>query len=235
METYSEFLSRINSFEKSKLNLETNNFSPNPSLIKKVDSNNKFNKFYGDTVVFDLDDKTKVILFDYVKKLYNTVPNCFCETLVENTFHMTLHDLSNSPVLSEIAEDTFCNEINLLKKLEQSKYEQQTITMENTYVFNMVNTSLVLGLKPKDEIEYKKLMKLYDAVDSIKSLQYPFTPHITLAYYNRNGFSGNDVKNLEKAVNELNKNSFTVELSTDNLVYQKFTSMNNYIDIFKLT
>lgn len=96
----------------------------------------------------------------------------------------------------------------------------------------MVNTSIVLGLYPADEIEYKKMMKLYQLVDDIKNLPYPLTPHITLAYYNRNGFSKDLVSRLENTVNKLNENIFEIELSTEKLVYQKFTSMNDYKSVF---
>ena len=107
--------------------------------------------------------------------------------------------------------------------------------MRTKFIFNMVNTSLVLGLYPVNEEEYAKLMVLYDSIDKIKSLPYPFTPHITLAYYNRFGFSENSKRKLETVVNSLNKESFLIELNTDNLYYQKFTNMNNYINIFKIT
>lgn len=118
MESYSEFLNRINSFQKSELKLGTGNFEVNPSLKNKVDTNNNFKPFYGDTVVFDLDNRTKDILCDYITKFYKAVPECFCERLVEDTFHMTLHDLSNSSVLSDISEDVLKNEIELVQKLK---------------------------------------------------------------------------------------------------------------------
>ena len=54
METYQQFLDRINSFEKKELNLGDGDFIGNPSIAKKVDADNSFRKFYGDTVVFDL-------------------------------------------------------------------------------------------------------------------------------------------------------------------------------------
>lgn len=88
--------------------------------------------------------------------------------------------------------------------------------MKTNYIFNMVNTSIVLGLYPADEIEYKKMMKLYQLVDDIKNLPYPLAPHITLAYYNRNGFSKDLVSRLENTVNKLNENIFEIELSTEN-------------------
>ncbi len=234
METYSEFLNRINSFEKSELHLGNEYFNINPSALKKIDINNNFSPFYGDTVVFDFDKNTKNIIFSYIEKLHDTVPCCFCEKLVENTLHMTLHDLSNSPILSEIAAEMFFNEIKLKEKFRSAKKSHQKIKMQSNFIFNMVHTSIVMGFKPASEEDYLKLMNLYETVNSIKNLPYPLTPHVTLAYYNRNGFSRNDAEKLENIVNSLNKESITIELDTQNLVYQKFTEMNSYTSIFNL-
>lgn len=232
MESYNEFLNRINSFQKRVCELGEGDFMVNPSLKNKVDKNNCFKPFYGDTVVFDLDDVTKTILSDYISQLYKAVPNCFCEKLVTDTFHMTLHDLSNSDVLEDTAIDCFNNEIELLQKLRDKQINSSTIKMESTCVFNMVNTSLVLGLKPVNEDEYIKLMDLYNYVDSVRGLPYPFTPHITLAYYNRNGFTEKEKSVLENAVNQLNSNRLEIDLDTKKLFYQKFISMNDYLSVF---
>jgi hypothetical protein len=75
---------------------------------------------------------------------------------------------------------------------------------------------------------------IYSYVDEIKSLPYPFTPHITLAYYSHDGFSAESKRKLENIVNILNKSKLTIEIDTDRLFYQKFTNMNTYANIFKL-
>ena len=235
METYAEFSDRINSFQFKELKLGDGDFTVNPSVLKKVDNSNKFNNFYGDTVVFDLDKNTKDIISNIVDELYKNTEECFCERLIPSTFHMTLHDLNNSSNLDEISADMIKTEAVIKDKLHYKPIQKHTITMQTGYIFNMVNTSIVLGLFPFNETEYNKLMKLYNYVDDIKALPYPLTPHITLAYYNRNGFSKENCKKLEKIVNKLNKSSFEIILSTDKLTYQNFTTMNNYKNIFCFT
>lgn len=141
METYNEFLNRINSFEKKEIYLGDDFFKGSESIALKVDENNGFKPFYGDTVVFNLDDKTKETLAEMVDSIYAVASECFCERLVSNTFHMTLHDLSNSPVLDNIAVELFENELKAVKQAE--KIVGQTIKMRSKYIFNMVNTSLV--------------------------------------------------------------------------------------------
>lgn len=234
METFKEFSDRINSFQKKELDLGGKDFAVNPSLLHKVNADNTFKDFYGDTVVFDLDDKTKAELTEYTDLLYSGAPQCFCERLIPHTFHVTLHDLSNSPTLSEVAKQTFCNELKIMEiKSELQKLNPSKIKLKSTYVFNMVNTSLVLGLSPAAEKDYKAIMGLYSIIDVVKKLPYPFTPHITLAYYNANGFDVTAAKSLESTVNKINA-KIDMELSLTDLYYQKFTNMNNYIDIVSL-
>lgn len=232
MESYKEFLSRINSFEKQELWLGNEYFTINPSVHQKVNDNNSFKTFYGDTVVFNLTDSEKEILASYVEQIYAAAPECFCEKLVSHTYHMTLHDLSNSPNLQDIATDMFYNELHVLEK--RNIVKPGKIKMKSKYIFNMVNTSLVLGLYPADENEYQKLMELYFLFDEVKQLSYPLTPHITLAYYNPHGFNTESARKLEQIVNKLNLTPLEFELDTRNLYYQKFRNMNDYINIFCL-
>lgn len=234
METYKEFLDRINSFEKSEISLGDDYFKGNPSIALKVNENNGFRPFYGDTVVFNLDDATKRKLANIVDSINAVAPECFCERLVPDTFHMTLHDLSNSPVLEDVAVELFENELKTVKIAE--KITVQKIKMKSKYIFNMVNTSLVMGLYPADEEEYNKLMYLYYLFDDVKKLGYPLTPHITLGYYNVDGFNIQSAKKLETIVKEFNTTEMNIEieLDTKELFYQKFVSMNDYVNIFSM-
>ena len=234
MEQYQEFLNRISSFELPVLSLGEGDFIPSASVKSKVREDNRFSAFYGDTVVFDLADAEKVIINHIVNKLYQAAPECFSERLIDSTFHMTLHDLSNSPVLNEVADAMKTNEAKLRDKLVASPIPYQTIQMQSKAIFNMVNTSLVMGLYPVNEQEYDKLMQLYQLVDEVQELPYPLTPHITLAYYHRNGFGQNSAKKLEDIINSLNQEKLYVTLHTSRLVYQHFTSMNEYRTQFHL-
>jgi len=232
METYQEFLNRIHSFEKREVYYGENYFYGNPSIIQKVNSENRFQPFYGDTVVFDLDTEVKEKLTQIVKHLYLYVPECFCEKLIPNTFHMTLHDLSNSPVLKDVAEDVFMNEWKVAEIYK--RIPVQKIVMKSSYIFNMVGTSLVLGLYPASEEEYGKLMQLYEMFHCVRELPYPLTPHITLAYYNVHGFSRESAEKLENMVYELNAYTMDIVIDTKDLVYQKFITMNDYVTIIRL-
>ena len=76
-------------------------------------------------------------------------------------------------------------------------------------------------------------MNLYEMFNEVKKLNYPLTPHITLAYYNVHGFHSEIARKLEALVYKLNdlEMEFEIEISTQNLYYQKFITMNDYITI----
>lgn len=231
MESFEQFKNRIFSFEKKELSLEIEDFSLMPKLSEKVSEDGSFKSFYGDTTVFDLDIKTKKKINGFVEKLYDGNLPFLAERIKESTFHITLHDLSNSVSLGAVAEECFLNEINL-KKLLTGKRVNKKIKFRTTVVFNMVNTSLVLGVVPKTEKDYLSLMELYSVVDKVKVLPYNLTPHITLAYYKPIKTDKSEIEKLKLLVSEFNQNDFDITVSTGNLYYQKFESMNDYISVF---
>lgn len=235
MEPYNDFLAKVNNFEKEQLKLGDGYFHANPRLAQKVRRDGKFTDFFGDRIAFRLDYKTIKRLSEITDALYSAAPECFAERLRPDNFHMTLHDLSSSSRLSDIAERMFFNELEVAKLSED--IISTGFTMKSNYIFNMLNTGIVCGLVPADEEEYKSLMSYYYHFDDIVYLPYDygFIPHITLAYYNLNGFDSASAKKLEDAVTKLNKNSFKLELYTNELYYQKFTGMNSYTDIMRIT
>lgn len=235
METYQEFLDRISSFETKELRLGDLPFRGNPSIAQKVGPDNAFRNFYGDTVVFALDKQPREQLAAYVDALYRAASECFCERLDPETLHVTLHDLSAAPLLRDAEAEMRGNGERIIGKLEElRRLGDGEIRLQSTCVFNMVNTSLVLGLRPADEADYRRLMDLYAVFDGIKRLPYPFTPHVTLAYYHINGFDARAAGRLAAAVERLNGGSLEIRLSPGTLYYQHFTRMNAYINVIRL-
>ncbi len=234
METYQEFLARINAFETPQILMNDGDFTPSKSVPRKVRADNTYSDFYGDTTVFELNDESKRHIEKLTDRLFEIVPEVFSERLPADTYHITLHDLYNSPELEKIADKMFFGEIKLRQLLTQNPPETQTIRMKAKYLFNMVGTSVVLVFYPIDETEYHKLTVLYEVVEKVRKLDRPLTPHVTLGYYNINGFSAETTQKLKETVKELNENlcGFEVELSTQRLYYQKFISMKEYINIF---
>ncbi|MBQ7888532.1 MAG: hypothetical protein IJ356_02095 [Erysipelotrichaceae bacterium] len=76
--------------------------SINPNCLKKVNERGEFCQFYGDTLVYLLDDKVKNHCRYYQDQLYQYCEDVFAEPLNEETFHLTLHDLNNSTDIHSI-------------------------------------------------------------------------------------------------------------------------------------
>lgn len=234
METFKEFLDRINSFEKLNFSIEQKYFKPDSSIKNKVNDKNEFENFYGDTVVFDLDKKIKYKIEDIIKKIYNEVPLCFCEKRVTDTLHMTLHDLSSSTQKNEIKLE-MNNNFNKLKYiLKKNPICHEKIRMKTNFITDFGHVNLVLALCPVNEEEYIKLMKIRNIIDEVKTLDYKFTPHITLAYFNSKGFDISLVNKLIKVVRRINiEENFDVILDTKQIFYQRFENMNSYENLLR--
>ena len=95
MERYEDFLMRVSAFEVAEIDLGKSYFRGRASLGDKIDGENRLKPFYGDTVVFDLDEAVKNRISHIVDKLYSAAGDCLAERLSGSTLHMTLHDLSN--------------------------------------------------------------------------------------------------------------------------------------------
>lgn len=235
MEKYTDFLNRI-SYQQAELQIGEGRFNPDKRVYEKVQPNNTFKPFYGDTTVFELDSCTKFEISEIIDVLYTETPECFCEKIDKNTLHMTLHDLSASEHLENVSSEIFYNEVKILQMLKNKPIESETIKMKSNFIINMVGTSLVLTLVPESENEWNKLQALYDIINEVKVCPYPYlTPHITLAYFNHDGFDEISVQKLRNVVYELNRKSFDITLYTNKLYYQKFVSMNNYVSVFNFS
>jgi len=200
-------------------------FVTNPNLSKKANNKGAFLPFYGNTVVFDLDEATKKALLSLQEELYKNAGWMLSQRIDPATFHMTLHDLVNAP---ELTDDLKCRmqEAEVKAKSIMETWKGQTpLRMKATWLFNMVNTSIVLGLAPADEESWHQLDEMYTTLESVVHLGYALTPHITMAYFKPGNYTQYDLNYLSQALRPVNLN---VELSLENLFYQEFSDMNHY-------
>lgn len=204
---------------------EQGEFETNPNLLKKVSGDGGFLPFYGNTVVFLLEDKIKESLAGLQSQIYQAAGWMLCQPLDSDTFHMTLHDLLNG---TEKTAD-LCQRMEEAKKRAEPFLFQwrdlPSLQMKATWLFNMVNTSIVLGLAPADEEATSRLDALYTAMDSIVPLGYGLTPHITMAYFRPGRYSPEQLQSLRNALRPI---ELELELRMDQLVHQTFTDMNHY-------
>lgn len=210
---------------------EQSSFTTNPNLGIKVNSAGKFLPFRGNTVIFRLAEDTKQALRRLQTSLYQSAPDMLAEKLDPDTFHMTLHDLVNGcpddPTLDARMTEAEKQAQAVLSECELVG----PLRMKATWLFNMVNTSIVLGLAPRDEDSWRMLDQMYTAFETVTPLGYALSPHITVAYFRPGTYDQEQVQHLRSA---LHKVDMDVVLSKDDLALQYFSDMNSYIDKVRL-
>ena len=179
----------------------------------------------GNTVVFPLPEEVKREMGRMQERLYRTC----APALAAPSFHMTLHDLlSGTPdrALRGRIDDIRCA---ALERVRQIARTGETVRLHTTALFNMVNTSMVLGLAPADEESCGRLMAYYETLQEAVCLNYPLTPHVTLAYFRPGVIAAEWVEKLRDAVDEIGRREkIFLELPARTLEYQLFSDMNHY-------
>ena len=158
---------------------------------------------------------------------------------------MTLHDLENGvPGEDVFLEERICSTGKKAKAiLERAKQGNDiTIEMKASRLFNMMNTSVVLGLEPCTEADCQKLMQLYHEFNEAKHLGYPLTPHITMAYYRPGVYDAGTAQLLQKLMDLVNsvlndetegeeKAEIRFVFKISDLRHQYFNNMNFYYEV----
>lgn len=204
-------------------------FTTNLNLGRKVDKEGNLLPYIGNTVVFLLDDATKEHLRLLQEGLYCAALEMLAQPLQMSTFHMTLHDLANGlpdqPGLSEYMRYTQERASQILPGWKKAS----ALRMKTTWMFNMVNTSIVLGLAPADEESWHRLNEMYIALEDVVHLGYALTPHITVGYFRPGTYSTEHVQRLSAALRPV---ELDITLRMEDLVFQNFYDMNHYETVF---
>lgn len=204
---------------------EWGGFETNPNLRKKVNGSGELLPFGGNTVVFLLDADTRAALARLQRELYEKAGWMLARPLTEDTFHVTLHDLENGPQSDSDLPRRMAIAREMAMPILASWADQPPIRMKATWMFNMVNTSIVLGLRPADPQGWERLGQMYRALEQIRPLGYALTPHITLAYYRPGNYSADALAQLRSGLRPV---QLDLELRMECLVLQEFEDMNHY-------
>lgn len=203
-------------------------FITNPNLCKKVDAAGNLLPFVGNTVVFLLDDGTKEQLRHLQEELYRVASDILAKPLRMSTFHMTLHDLANGAPDQPGLDDHMRYTQEKASLILPVWKNAAPLRMKATWLFNMVNTSIVLGLIPADEDSWYRLDEMYTALEDVVHLGYALTPHITMAYFLPGTYNPKQVQRLSAALRRVD---LEISLDMKNLVLQEFSDMNHYDSI----
>ncbi len=207
---------------------EGQEFTTNPNLIKKVDHFGRILPYKGNTVVFLLEEQVKAQLALLQREIYQRAGDMLGEELKPDTFHMTLHDLANGMPHQEGLAERMAEAEQMAGPVIAEWKEQPPLIMRTTWLFNMVNTSVVLGLAPADEDSRSRLSDMYARLEQVVCLGYALTPHITMGYFKPGTYGTEQAKRLSGALRRV---ELEVALKMENLTLQNFTDMNNYYSI----
>ena len=200
-------------------------FDTNPNLQKKVAGDGTLLPFLGNTAVFLLDPDTRAALSRLQGELYEKAGWMLARPLTEDTFHMTLHDLQNGPPEDPDLPRRMAMAREMAEPILAAWRGQPPIRMAATWMFNMVSTSIVLGLRPVEAEGWERLGQMYRALEQVRPLGYALTPHITLAYYRPGSYDPGALMQLRSALRPV---ELQLELRMEKLVLQEFDDMNHY-------
>ena len=228
LESLSAFLARTAGFTSDSLPhggvLETN-----AGLPLKVGLDGKMEPFMGNTVVFPLPEETKREIGRMQEQLYRTCAPALAEPLEASSFHITLHDLLSGKPDRDLRDRIGRIRSAALACVREIAGTGETVRLHSTALFNMVNTSMVLGCAPADEDSCGRLMTYYEMLQKVVCLDYPLTPHVTLAYFRPGVIPAEFVGRLRGVVDEIGqREKIFVEIPVEKVEYQLFSAMNRY-------
>lgn len=228
-ETLTAFHARVDGFTADSLPHE-GGLVTRDSLTAKVGWDGGLRPFFGNTMIYELDDASKLALCQRQVLLHHRAGWCLAEPLAPETFHITLHDLLNSPEESAIAAEVAHAEARALALLDEVRREGiPPIRMVSTHVFSMVTTSLVMGFAPETEADCAALMGLYERFHAVVPISWGLTPHVTLAYYKPGQYGPETVDALKSAIcNAEALPPIHLTLQPDMLFHRRFSDMNHY-------
>lgn len=206
---------------------ESGGFQTSESLLKKIDADGRFKPFYGDTAIFSLPNHEIARLGQLQNALNDRFGDVLAEKLPPESFHLTLHDLLNSPEGMPAESERVMREVQSLFAEIPDDFPKE-IHLRSVCLFSMVNTSIVMGYEPAEEADCETLMRLYDWFQQIVPLAYPLTLHVTLAYFKPGSYDENMLRLLRNFLIEYSRDSHPVTLNTRDLAYARFASMKEY-------
>lgn len=225
-ESFKEFKERIGGFSRRGFP-EGETLITNEKLLEKADRTGRLIPYMGSTVLYMLSEEAQQEIACVQEALYGQFGRFFAERLSADQMHITLHDLISGPPSSWILKSMMNLSGRIDERIEQIKRRHENIVLRSTYLFSMVGTSLVWGFEPIDDENYRKLMDAYESVDKIVKLNYPLTPHITVAYFKPGIYE--DISVIQPFIDSVHgKKTIEIALTPEMLGQYFFFSMNDY-------
>jgi hypothetical protein len=230
MESLHEFHARVDGFQQDSLPHD-GPLTTKPLLVEKVAPNGDLLPFFGNTMIFDLPVETQLQIARMQLILHHRCGVMLAQPLAPSTLHMTLHDLLNGVDEAALREPVLRTGEQAKALLQAQRTAQQPpIRLTSTLAFNMTCGSVALGFAPDTEEDCTSLMTMHTAYQDVVALNYPLTPHVTLAYFRPGTYSPEDVARLAEALSEINAlPKVRIAVDAECLHYYTFEDMNTYI------
>lgn len=228
LESLSAFLERTSGFTADSLP-RSGGLQTSSNLPLKVGTGGKLQPFLGSTVVFPLPEEVRRKISWVQDLLYRTCAPALAEPLDPASFHITLHDLLNGTPTQDLERRISRMREPALDCIRRIAESGETVCLRSTALFNMVGTSMVLGFAPTSEESCRRLMMYYEMLQEIFCLDYPLTPHVTVAYFRPGKIAEEMVRRLHSVIREVNRREeIFMELPARTIEYQIFSDMNHY-------
>ncbi len=228
-ETLAAFHERVEGFEHDSLP-HSGPLVTKPLLVEKVAPDGTLLPFFGNTMIFDLPEETRLAIARMQLILHHRCGFMLAEPLAPATLHMTLHDLLNGVDEAALAEPVRQTGELARDILRRQQEDASPIRLTATAAFNMTCGSVALGFAPDTEDDCARLMTLHGDYQPVVPLNYPLTPHVTLAYFRPGVYDEGAVAWLAETLRILNAlPPVRLTLTADALHYYRFTDMNTYI------
>ena len=230
MENLHEFHTRVDGFQHDSLPHD-GPLTTKPLLVEKVSPDGGLLLFFGNTMIFDLPQDVQLTIARMQLLLHHRCGFMLAQPLAPATLHMTLHDLLNGVDAAALAEPVRRTGEAAKAILHRQRAAQQPpIRLTSALAFNMTNGSVALGFAPDTEADCAALMALHRGYQSVVALDYPLTPHVTLAYFKPGVYGPDEVAQLADALAEINAlPQVHLTVDADCLHYYRFSDMNTYI------
>ncbi len=214
-------------------------FFTHPGLGAKVNEDGSFRPFPGTTAVFRLDGHGYGLVRMLQGLLYKALgeSGMLARPLPAESFHMTLHDLINPDNTPAGGGDFDAQAEKSLEKARQAvedcraEWGNRIISLKPDRIVNMVSKSLVLLLQPEGEEDFAALDAMYRRFDALQPLPYPFTPHITLAYFTPGPLDGDRIGAVLDALQPGDSEPSRFRSPAGHLTAQRFSDMTRYEDV----
>lgn len=225
MENLNQFHARVDGFQRDSLQSA---LTTKPLLTEKVAPDGALRPFFGNTMIFDLPQDVQLQITRMQLMLHHRCGYMLAEPLAPATLHMTLHDLLNGVDAFALAEPVHRTGLQAKAILASMREENLLpVHLTSTLAFNMTNGSVALGFAPDTEADCAVIMGMHARFQDVVALNYPLTPHVTLAYYKPGTYDTAALADALAAINALEKVHITADVRR--LHYYRFTDMNTYI------